>query len=95
MGNFITIPKINAIWLGNLMRERKAHTHTHSPHQCTPSLNILHPRASIQQSTGWPAYKGSEATTDKRELTELGPFPMHASHRGRINTSEFKTKWFC
>lgn len=44
MGNFITIPKINAIWLRNLIRERKAHnTYTQSPPGARPASTFSTP----------------------------------------------------
>lgn len=84
MGNFTMIPKINDICLWNWRREGKLHTRTHSPCalQGMPSLDVLHSRVSIQGSPRQLQCEGSEATTDKRELTGLRPVSEHSSHRG-------------
>lgn len=83
MGNFpLKIPKINSIWLGNLIQERKAHTHTHTPAITCPALPLSNRSGHIQKRTGHRGAKVHNPLTDKRELTGLKPFSKHSSHKG-------------
>lgn len=82
MGNFpLKIPKIKYIWLGNLIKERKAHTHTHTPAITCPALPLSNLSGRIQRMGCW-GEKVHNPLTDKRELTELKPFSKHSSHKG-------------
>lgn len=83
MGNFpLKAPKIKYVWLGNLIQERKAHTHTHTPAITRPALLLSTLRGRIQRRTGRCGEKVHDPLTDKRELTELNPFSKHSSHKG-------------
>lgn len=83
MGNFsMTIPKINYSRLWNLIRERKAHTHIHTP-PLYAQPDALQPLVAYGKEglNHWDE-KAQNPLTDKRELTGFKPSPKHSSHKG-------------
>lgn len=78
----LKVPKINYIRLGNLIQERKAHTHTHTPAVTCPASPLSKLNGCVQRRTGHWREKVDDPLTDKRELTGLKPFSNHSSHKG-------------
>lgn len=93
MGNFtMIIPKINYIWLWS--KERKAHTHTHTPSHAQPCHSLISATESREDRTA-----AGKRLRSHQQITEswwgLNHFQSTLHIRGHINTSDFKSKWFC
>lgn len=91
MGNFsMTIPKINYSRLWNLIKERKAHTHIHTP-PLHAQPDALQPLVAYGKEglNHWDE-KAQNPLTDKRELTGFKPSPKHSSHKGPYKYLRFQ-----